>query len=139
MTLACPEIHQRSVSGCGNITGIGSASGAWSGGADDSGASCARKIGAASKMRLVSTTAKLCLCCRPTRGMLIIRPQVPSGSTLALNGILRSRDYEKMNTFALRVLTELNPRTKLCLTSQRMSMTIREGGAAEQVAPSMPL
>src|SRR4029077_5264523 len=48
MTLACPEIHQRSDSGCGNITGIGSASGSsGASGASDGiwagGACCARR------------------------------------------------------------------------------------------------
>jgi len=40
MKFACPEIHQRSVSGCGNIAGTGSAAG---------GESCARASEAASE------------------------------------------------------------------------------------------
>ncbi len=45
MKFACPEIHQRSVSGCGNIVGTGSAGGAESSferGDSAGGESCAR-------------------------------------------------------------------------------------------------
>ena len=44
MKFACPEIHQRSVSGCGNIVGTGSAAGvesSFDGGACSGGESCA--------------------------------------------------------------------------------------------------
>jgi hypothetical protein len=50
MKFACPEIHQRSVSGCGNIAGTGSAAGAESSferGDSAGGESCARASEAA--------------------------------------------------------------------------------------------
>src|ERR1700674_3558164 len=80
MRFACPEIHQRSVSGCGNIAGTGSAAGvesSFDGDACSGDESCARAPEATNKeapSMAQSAKTKCKFACRIFNFQLSIRP-----------------------------------------------------------------
>jgi hypothetical protein len=136
MKLAWPEIQRRSVSGWGNITGIGSDSGACGDECDDSGASWARTAGAISRTKPSSGTASLRLRCNSICRMMIIGPRTIC-ETPPTHATIRSRSYGEMNNIpAATMLTTLNLLNKLCLTYSRMSIPFLIGGP-QGLAPNL--
>src|SRR5260370_24946455 len=81
--------------------------------------------GEISKRKPASAIARRYPFREPPLHLLIIYTRVPSRGRLGSDSMLRSYDYRQMKVLAVsRVLTDLNPQNKLCLTSEAMSTSI---------------